>query len=114
MAPLAVDPPAYLNSHQPKGHCLFVSRLDSTTYRKSQALGVPLMQWDTMIADDNGRPVPIGAQGEICCRGWDVMLGYCNMDEATDAADAPRDGWISQGARIALCSPSQFGLKICC
>ena len=22
MAPLAVDPPAYLNSHQPKGRCL--------------------------------------------------------------------------------------------
>ena len=75
---------------------IFMSRLDSTTYQKSQTLGVPLMQWETMIAGDNGRPVPIGTQGEICCRGWGVMLGYYNMDEATgEAIDA--EGWLHTG-----------------
>ena len=75
---------------------IFMSHLDSTTYQKSQTLGVPLMQWETMIAGDDGKPVPIGTQGEICCRGWGVMRGYYKMPEATgEAIDA--EGWLHTG-----------------
>ena len=75
---------------------IFSSHLDATTYQKSQTLGMPLPRWETKIADTTGEPVPIGVQGEICCRGWGVMIGYYNMPEATaEAIDA--DGWLHTG-----------------
>ncbi len=40
--------------------------------------------------------VPIGVQGELCTRGYSVMLGYWNNDEATRGAiDAAR--WMHTG-----------------
>ncbi|MFT5531310.1 MAG: fatty-acyl-CoA synthase [Candidatus Poriferisodalaceae bacterium] len=75
---------------------IFMSRLDSTTYQKSQTVGVPLNQWETMIAGDDNQPVPVGTQGEICCRGWGVTIGYHNMPEATaEAIDT--NGWLHTG-----------------
>jgi fatty-acyl-CoA synthase len=38
----------------------------------------------------------MGQQGEVCCRGYNVMKGYYNMPEATaKAIDA--DGWLHTG-----------------
>jgi fatty-acyl-CoA synthase len=43
-----------------------------------------------------GQVVPIGVQGELCTRGYSVMLGYWNNDEATRGAiDAAR--WMHTG-----------------
>jgi fatty-acyl-CoA synthase len=43
-----------------------------------------------------GQVVPIGAQGELCTRGYSVMLGYWNNEEATAGAiDAAR--WMHTG-----------------
>jgi fatty-acyl-CoA synthase len=43
-----------------------------------------------------GQVVPIGLQGELCTRGYSVMLGYWNNDEATRGAiDAAR--WMHTG-----------------
>ena len=43
-----------------------------------------------------GQVVPIGTQGELCTRGYSVMLGYWNNDEATHGAiDAAR--WMHTG-----------------
>jgi fatty-acyl-CoA synthase len=40
--------------------------------------------------------VPPGTQGEVVCRGYNVMKGYYNMPEATSAAiDA--EGWLHSG-----------------
>ena len=36
---------------------------------------------ETKIIDQKGRVVPLGAEGEICVRGYNVMLGYWE-DEA--------------------------------
>jgi fatty-acyl-CoA synthase len=44
----------------------------------------------------SGHIVPIGAQGELCTRGYSVMLGYWNNEEATRGAiDAAR--WMHTG-----------------
>ena len=48
------------------------------------------------VALGSGEPVPIGEQGEICCRGYQNMLAYYNMPEATSATiDADGDGKIT-------------------
>ena len=49
-----------------------------------------------VIDPENGRIVPRGASGELCTRGYVVMLGYWNETEATAAAiDEAR--WMHSG-----------------
>ena len=75
---------------------IFMTRLDSTTEQKAETLGVPLLQWETKVADEQGEPVPIGTPGELCCRGWGVMTGYYKQPEASaEAIDA--EGWLHTG-----------------
>jgi acyl-CoA synthetase (AMP-forming)/AMP-acid ligase II len=48
------------------------------------------------IVDVDGNAVPAGVEGEIALRGYNVMRGYYNDDEATrDAIDA--QGWLHTG-----------------
>jgi fatty-acyl-CoA synthase len=49
----------------------------------------------------SGMVVPIGAHGELCTRGYSVMLGYWNDEEATrKAVDAGR--WMHTGDLATL------------
>jgi fatty-acyl-CoA synthase len=49
-----------------------------------------------IVDPQTGQVVPVGAQGELCTRGYSVMLGYWNNDEATRGAiDAAR--WMHTG-----------------
>jgi fatty-acyl-CoA synthase len=63
----------------------------------SESVGQPLAQTEMSIRDPRtGAVVPVGAVGEICARGYGVMLGYNDNPQATAAAiDA--DGWLHTG-----------------
>ena len=51
---------------------------------------------DLAIFDLAGEPCPVGARGEVCARGPNVMAGYWNRPDATaEAIDA--EGWFHSG-----------------
>ena len=60
-------------------------------------IGQPLPNMDVAILDPKTAAVlPVGEQGEICTRGYHVMLAYNDNPEATaKAIDA--DGWLHTG-----------------
>ncbi|MGC3664257.1 AMP-binding protein, partial [Pseudomonas aeruginosa] len=51
---------------------------------------------ESKIVDQTARVVPRGEIGELCTRGYSVMLGYRNDPQATaEAIDPPR--WMHTG-----------------
>ena len=49
------------------------------------------------IIDEQGFVVPVGATGELCCRGYSVKRGYWNDEERTrETIDS--SGWLHSGA----------------
>jgi fatty-acyl-CoA synthase len=75
---------------------------DDTLERRTQTVGKVLPEMDVRIVDPASRAtVPAGTPGELCVRGYNVMLGYYNNPEATAAAiDA--DGWLRTGDQATI------------
>ncbi|MCC7461084.1 MAG: AMP-binding protein [Gammaproteobacteria bacterium] len=57
--------------------------------------GAPALHCELQIIDGEGRPVPVGVDGEILVRGRNLMCGYLNNPELTAAV--LRDGWYHTG-----------------
>ena len=49
-----------------------------------------------VLNPENGEECPVGVQGEICCRGYNVMKGYYNNPEAT-AQVIDKNGFMHSG-----------------
>jgi len=62
---------------------------------KVGAIGLPGFNWQAMIVDKNGRPVPQGEVGELIVKGPGVMKGYYNNPEAT--SKVLKNGWLFTG-----------------
>jgi long-chain acyl-CoA synthetase len=60
------------------------------------SIGLPVPSTDLTIRDDDGRALAIGAVGEICLRGPQVMRGYWKRQEETDKVMLP-EGWLRTG-----------------
>ncbi len=59
-------------------------------------IGLPLPSTEVEVRDSEGRPLPVGEQGELWIRGPQVMKGYWNRPEETaNVLDA--DGWLRTG-----------------
>lgn len=71
-----------------------VCRVDVAEFTGS--IGLPLPSTDVMIADDDGKSLPIGDVGEICIKGPQVMEGYWQRPEET-AAVMLDGGWLRTG-----------------
>jgi fatty-acyl-CoA synthase len=68
-----------------------------TFERRAATVGIPFPHVDVKIIHPaKGDLVPCGERGELCCRGFLVMLGYYKMPEKTaQAIDA--EGWLHTG-----------------
>lgn len=64
--------------------------------RKAGSIGTPVEGVEMRVVDPGGAEVAPGEPGEIQIRGHNVMKGYWNLPEATEAAISP-DGWFSTG-----------------
>ncbi|WP_101675351.1 AMP-binding protein [Alloalcanivorax mobilis] len=51
---------------------------------------------ESKIIDAHGEPLPRGEIGELCTRGYSVMLGYWHNDKAT-AESLDAEGWMHTG-----------------
>lgn len=49
-----------------------------------------------IVNPDTGEECPVGEQGEICCRGYNLMKGYYKNPEATAKA-IDKEGWLHSG-----------------
>jgi fatty-acyl-CoA synthase len=65
--------------------------------RRTETVGRAMPCIEVKVADPKtGLSLPPGVQGEVCCRGYNVMKGYYRMPEATaKAIDA--EGWLHSG-----------------
>jgi long-chain acyl-CoA synthetase len=60
------------------------------------SIGLPVPSTELTIRDDEGGVLPIGAVGEICLRGPQVMRGYWQRPEETEKVMLP-EGWLRTG-----------------
>jgi len=81
-----------LTESSPVTHANFVWDVE----RIKGSVGVPWPDTDAAIFQmDSTEPLPAGEIGEICVRGPQIMKGYWNRPEETDAT--MRDGWLLTG-----------------
>jgi fatty-acyl-CoA synthase len=74
-----------------------MTRRDDGLDRRTATVGRVMPHLESTVVDPaTGRPVPRGEAGELCTRGYSVMLGYWDQPEATaEAIDAAR--WMHTG-----------------
>jgi|LSQX01.3.fsa_nt_gb fatty-acyl-CoA synthase len=73
------------------------THLDDSPADKSETIGQPYPLCDFKIGDrDTGEVLPLNTEGEICVRGYQVMVEYYNDPEAT-AITIDKDGWLHSG-----------------
>jgi fatty-acyl-CoA synthase len=73
------------------------TRVDDDLRRRTETVGRAMPGIEVKTVDpETGADCPPGVQGEVVCRGYNVMKGYYNQPEETARAiDA--DGWLHSG-----------------
>jgi fatty-acyl-CoA synthase len=74
----------------------FQTSVDDPVDKRVNTVGRVHPHVQVKIIDDDGRVVPVGTRGELCTRGYSVMLGYWGDDEKTRESIDPA-GWLHTG-----------------
>ena len=74
----------------------FQSAVDDPIERRVSTVGRVHPHVEVKIVDEKGDTLQTGARGELCTRGYSVMLGYWDDAERTAEAIDP-DGWMHTG-----------------
>lgn len=77
--------------------CGTASPLTSTEF--SGNIGLPLPGVDISIRDDDGKPLGINEEGELCIKGSNVISGYHNLDNSKFFTE---DGFLKTGDVAAI------------
>ncbi|BAQ09012.1 AMP-binding protein [Bacillus sp. OxB-1] len=73
------------------------TRTDDPIEKRVSTVGRPHPLVEVKIIDpETGEEVPVGQPGELCTRGYHVMKGYYNNEEATRQA-IDSEGWLHTG-----------------
>ncbi|BCS99086.1 AMP-binding protein [Desulfoluna limicola] len=73
------------------------TRIEDSIEKRVETVGRAMPEIEVKLVDpETGEEVGPGEQGELCCRGYNVMEGYYNMPEATAKA-IDSDGWLHSG-----------------
>lgn len=64
--------------------------------RRVTSVGRTQPRLETKVIDSEGATLPRGEVGELCTRGYSVMIGYWNNPKAT-AESIDSDGWMHTG-----------------
>ena len=74
----------------------FQTRLADPLVARVETVGRVMPHTEVKIVDENGRIVPRGEPGELCTRGYSVMIGYWSDEDRThEVLDAA--GWMHSG-----------------
>jgi fatty-acyl-CoA synthase len=79
----------------------FQTACDDPLERRVSTVGRVHPHVEVKIVDEAGRIVPTGTPGELCTRGYSVMLGYWGDRDKTDEAIDPA-GWMHTGDLATL------------
>jgi fatty-acyl-CoA synthase len=78
----------------------FQSDADDPLERRVATVGRVMPHLEVKIVDAEGQTVPVGEKGELCTKGYSVMLGY--WDDEARSAEAIQDGWMHTGDLATL------------
>lgn len=73
-----------------------MTAIDAPFEKRVSTVGQCGPHQEVKIIDEEGRVVPLGAKGELCCRGYSVMRGYWGDDERTGET-IDEAGWLHSG-----------------
>ncbi|GBC60867.1 AMP-binding protein [Desulfonema ishimotonii] len=73
------------------------TRVDDELRYRVESVGRAMPEIEIKIVNPETREIlPPGQQGEVCCRGYNIMKGYYKMPEATALA-IDDEGWLHSG-----------------
>lgn len=73
------------------------TRIGDELRLRVETVGRALPHIEVKVVDpETGETLPPGTQGEVCCRGYNIMKGYYNNPEAT-AETIDSDKWLHSG-----------------
>jgi fatty-acyl-CoA synthase len=70
--------------------------IDAPAEKRCGTVGKVGPYQEIKIIGEDGRVVPLGEKGELCCRGYSVMQGYWDDEERT-AETIDSAGWLHSG-----------------
>jgi fatty-acyl-CoA synthase len=84
-----------------------LSKVDDPLELRVSTVGCAMPNTEVkIVAPVSGETLPVGEQGELCARGYMVMLGYDGEEEATSRALDP-EGWLRTGD-LAIMLPNGY------
>ncbi|KAF2897794.1 hypothetical protein ILUMI_08381 [Ignelater luminosus] len=75
--------------------------IDEDEYKATSTVGYIGDHLEVKVVDDDNNIVPIGTPGELCLRGYSVMLGYWEEEEKTKEV-LGADRWMKTGDQFVL------------